>query len=559
TANGNGDNIMVAYNSTSTFGTPSGSYTAGNAISGGGTVHYVGSAASLTNHSSLSSGTKYYYKTWSVDGSNDYSNGITDNATTYKAEPTNHVSSFAITTSSTTNDKIVLTWADNDGAIAADKFLIKASAVSYADIVNPVDGTEEADATLIKNIAHGTETVTFTGLTASTTYYFKIFPYTNSGSDIDFKIGSEPQVSETTEVAAMAPAIGDLVISEIVGDDVDGNNNDNGYVEIYNNNQSNSIDLTNVYVRYYNSNPGAVSSTYQLSGSISSKGHIVVTQNATNFNNYYTPVTADFEAGGNFFFNGGDDGVDIIYDNGAKAITILDAFNDNGSGASSWTWDDANVYERKSTGTDGAIISNWNENTSGTGTPKATNDGQALPIDLLSFTTKVHNNSIVLLWQTATEENNDYFTIERSYNAKDFAEVVQVAGAGNSNQILNYRYNDVNADLSQTIYYKLKQTDYDGKYTYSNIISVNSKSNVFEIIDSYANNGIINISINSNVENAASIELYDITGSIIYNNKIELKKGINSYKIDATKYAIGLYFIRVGNNVQTLNTKLIIK
>ena len=81
--NAAGDNVMVAYNTTNTFGTPSDgtSYAAGNAITGGGTVIYNGSGVTY-NHTGLAAGTHYYYKAWSVDGSNNYSSGVTSDATT---------------------------------------------------------------------------------------------------------------------------------------------------------------------------------------------------------------------------------------------------------------------------------------------------------------------------------------------------------------------------------------------------------------------------------------------------------------------------------------------
>ncbi|MEP6748624.1 MAG: choice-of-anchor J domain-containing protein [Bacteroidota bacterium] len=85
TATGNvaGDNIVVASNSTATFGTPSGALTAGNAISGGGNVLYSGPSASFSfANTGLNPGTKYFYQAWSVDGSNTYSTALTANATT---------------------------------------------------------------------------------------------------------------------------------------------------------------------------------------------------------------------------------------------------------------------------------------------------------------------------------------------------------------------------------------------------------------------------------------------------------------------------------------------
>ena len=88
TKNAAADNVMVAYNTTNTFGTPvSGTaYTAGQSISGGGTVIYNGSDVAF-NHTGLSAGTTYYYKAWSVDGTVAYSSGISASATTMFAAP----------------------------------------------------------------------------------------------------------------------------------------------------------------------------------------------------------------------------------------------------------------------------------------------------------------------------------------------------------------------------------------------------------------------------------------------------------------------------------------
>jgi hypothetical protein len=103
TANVDTDDILVAYNSSNTFGTPSGAYSVGNLITGGGTVHYVGAATSLTNHTGLDVNTTYYYKAWSYDEA-DYSIGIEANATTLELEsPTATAATNLNTTSFTAN------------------------------------------------------------------------------------------------------------------------------------------------------------------------------------------------------------------------------------------------------------------------------------------------------------------------------------------------------------------------------------------------------------------------------------------------------------------------
>jgi len=183
TLNDDNDDVVLAYNTTNTFGTPSGTYTVGQTISGGGEVLYVGNLTSF-NHQSLTSQT-YYYKIWSVDGSTEYSSGIETNATPLMSEPSNNVTNFIV--SNETANTISLTWNDATGGQLPDAYLIKAST---GGITPPVDGNPEADAQFVKNVSYGNETVTFSGLTPSTTYFFEIYPYTNSGNYINYKTNS---------------------------------------------------------------------------------------------------------------------------------------------------------------------------------------------------------------------------------------------------------------------------------------------------------------------------------------------------------------------------------
>ena len=97
-----------------------------------------------------------------------------------------------------------------------------------------------------------------------------------------------------------------------------------------------------------------------------------------------------------------------------------------------------------------------------------------LPIELLSFDATLRSNVVDLIWSTASEINNDYFTLERSVNAIEFESIARIKGMGNSNVINNYSFTDYEPYYGIN-YYRLRQTDYDGKNTVSNIISVNLK------------------------------------------------------------------------------------
>jgi len=97
-----------------------------------------------------------------------------------------------------------------------------------------------------------------------------------------------------------------------------------------------------------------------------------------------------------------------------------------------------------------------------------------LPITLLYFKGKYENETNILFWSTASEINNDYFTIEKSYDGYVFNIVDHIEGAGYSLHQLYYEFHDTNVQPIIT-YYRLKQTDYDGKFEYSEIISVDTK------------------------------------------------------------------------------------
>jgi len=123
---------------------------------------------------------------------------VTCNGFVVKPEPTNHVSNFSGLLGNPSYYYINLNWIDATSGITPDGYLIRASSVSFDSIPTPVDGAPITNSTFNQNVAQGIQTVTF-GLNGGTTYYFKIFPYTNSGTLIDYKTdGTIPQFSIAT-------------------------------------------------------------------------------------------------------------------------------------------------------------------------------------------------------------------------------------------------------------------------------------------------------------------------------------------------------------------------
>ena len=147
------------------------------------------------------------------------------------------------------------------------------------------------------------------------------------------------------------------------------------------------------------------------------------------------------------------------------------------------------------------------------GNPTYQNDGctpaAILPIELLVFNGENINGKNLLFWTTSTEINNDYFTLEKSIDALNFYKIGNVSGAGNSNTNLDYQFIDDNV-VESTNYYRLKQTDFDGKISYSNMVDVSIQKLVStSIFPNPAINQIVLSGENSELKN---FQIYNILG-----------------------------------------------
>ena len=134
-----------------------------------------------------------------------------------------------------------------------------------------------------------------------------------------------------------------------------------------------------------------------------------------------------------------------------------------------------------------------------------------LPIELSTFTASINNGLVVLNWSTLSETNNDYFTVEKSETGQDFHTIGKVNGTGNSLEKNYYSFEDRNAGLN-SIYYRLKQTDFDGHYSYSNTVSVKGR-NIADADLIYYNTSTNQLIINSDQDGV--IQYFDFTGKLV--------------------------------------------
>jgi hypothetical protein len=167
-----------------------------------------------------------------------------------------------------------------------------------------------------------------------------------------------------------------------------------------------------------------------------------------------------------------------------------------------------------------------------------------LPVELLSFTAELTNSNYVELnWQTASEINNDYFSIERSLNDIDWKELIQIKGAGNSASLLSYIAYDTNTIVGIS-YYRLKQTDFDGQFSYSQIKTVKIVKSEVSQVSIYPIPTDNQITITGNKTEISQINIYNVFGQDVTSHTKEIIHSESKLIIDLSDLNSGMYYIK---------------
>ncbi|MEP7279757.1 MAG: hypothetical protein ABI813_13995 [Bacteroidota bacterium] len=165
-----------------------------------------------------------------------------------------------------------------------------------------------------------------------------------------------------------------------------------------------------------------------------------------------------------------------------------------------------------------------------------------LPVVFTSFTVVKNTSDIVLKWSTASEMQNSYFEVERSYNGNSWSPVSSIKANGTGTAGATYSYADITANAS-IVYYRLKQVDADGRSTYSTIKTIHSGNNSAAKI--YGSGKAITIELNTAVKNAVVVTVMTLNGQIL-----EKKQFSTGYRINLAlkNSASGIMVVNVSDN-----------
>ena len=184
-----------------------------------------------------------------------------------------------------------------------------------------------------------------------------------------------------------------------------------------------------------------------------------------------------------------------------------------------------------------------------------------LPIELVLFTGHSEGSINKLIWETMTETNNAYFNLERSPDGINFNSFDKINGAGNSTSEIDYSAYDYQP-FSGITYYRLKQTDYNNNFSYSNTIALDNALNTISVDNIYPNptSDFLNFDFNTPLKGNIHMQLVAYTGQLVIDNIQPVSEGKTMIKTNISKFAKGIYSIRITfDQTEYSYTTLVIK
>ena len=165
-----------------------------------------------------------------------------------------------------------------------------------------------------------------------------------------------------------------------------------------------------------------------------------------------------------------------------------------------------------------------------------------LPVHFTSFTGILKDNRAAITWSTVNELNNSYFVVERSLNGRNFDSVGRVQAGSNSSNTYSFNENNTNA----TSYYRVKQVDLNGAYTYSTVIVLKNTAGGKEVtVYPTQATSTINYVLSSEAPAAVMVQVYTITGQPVISQQATLQQGLNVRAVEVSMLPKGSYVLRI--------------
>ena len=194
--------------------------------------------------------------------------------------------------------------------------------------------------------------------------------------------------------------------------------------------------------------------------------------------------------------------------------------------------------------TDYTNVSNWVTNAN------RVDPSDVLPINLFLLKSNIIKETIILSFSTATERNNNYFSIEHSDDGVRFESIGKVNGAGNSITQHDYTFTDEHP-LKGLNFYRLKQVDFDGQFSYSPVVTVTFGQTGGIRLAPQPVSDHLQVTLEHANEQESQWQVYDFAGRLVQSGTLEAEAG--EFRVPTAAFTQGTYVLRIvsGQSVMT--------
>ena len=184
-----------------------------------------------------------------------------------------------------------------------------------------------------------------------------------------------------------------------------------------------------------------------------------------------------------------------------------------------------------------------------------------LPVELLYFNATPVDQDVALKWATASEIDNDFFSIERSFDGEKFEVIKEVSGAGTTFEEVTYNYTDRNVAAfatGQFAYYRLKQTDFDGTFAYSEVVTIPLKDlNGLNIISVANESGTVRVKYQAPTDGQSDLSIISLDGRVMHTQVLNHQKGQNEVIVSADQLPTGIFLLQIANGQEQVTQKFV--